>query len=48
MADIYNIEVNCDHLETFLKVIGSAATCETTLIVCTDCGEILSNPKTDC
>lgn len=37
----------CDHKNQYKKVIRSAAGVETTVIVCADCGEHLSKPKTE-
>lgn len=37
----------CHHDIAEIKVLDSVATCETTVIVCSDCGEHLSKPKTE-
>ena len=47
MSD-YSITEVCPHEITYLKVIESIATCETTVEVCEQCGEIVTEPKTDC
>lgn len=44
VSDIYP----CEHKNTSTVVLESVATCEKTAIKCTDCGEILTEPKTDC
>lgn len=38
----------CVHYNTSIVVLESVATCEKTAIKCTDCSEILTEPKTDC
>lgn len=40
--------VKCLHQNRYLKVFDIVATCETTIEVCEDCGEKLTEPKTDC
>lgn len=44
----YSINEVCPHNITYLKVIESVVTCETTVEVCEDCGKILTEPKIDC
>lgn len=44
----YSIKVVCPHDIATIKVIESVATCETTVLVCTKCGETLEKPKTEC
>lgn len=44
----YSITEVCPHDIAEVRVIESVATCETTVLVCTQCGEYLSNPKTEC
>lgn len=44
----YSITEVCPHDIAETRVIESVATCETTVIVCTQCGEHLSTPKTEC
>lgn len=44
----YSIIEVCPHHVVYLKVISSAGTCETTVEVCENCGEVVSEPKTDC
>ena len=48
MNNDYSIEEVCEHSITYLKVIESIVTCETTVEVCENCGEILTEPKTYC
>jgi hypothetical protein len=43
-----NGECNCPHMIATTQVIKSIVTCETTVEVCEDCGEVLTEPKTDC
>jgi hypothetical protein len=44
----YSITVVCPHDIAETRVIESIATCETTVLVCTECGEELEKPKTEC
>ncbi|MBC7525847.1 MAG: hypothetical protein H7239_15600 [Flavobacterium sp.] len=44
----YSITVICPHYITEIRVIESVATCEKTVLVCTDCGKELEKPKTEC
>lgn len=37
----------CPHDMAEIKVIASVATCEKTVLVCSQCGEYLSKPKTE-
>lgn len=46
--DLYSITETCPHDIAEIKVITSAATCETTVLVCTECGKQLEDPKTEC
>lgn len=43
-----NGECNCPHHISKMKVISSIVTCETTVEVCEDCGQVLTEPKTEC
>lgn len=44
-----NTDINpCDHKDTSIVVLEIVATCEKTAIQCDYCGEILTEPKTDC
>lgn len=38
----------CDHSETSIVTTAVTVTCETTVTQCDNCGEILTEPKTDC
>lgn len=38
----------CSHKNQAIKVLFVACTCETTVIICTDCNKELTKPKTDC
>ncbi len=38
----------CDHIDKITVVLNSTINCETTALRCTNCGEILTEPKTDC
>jgi hypothetical protein len=40
--------VQCLHQNRYTKIVEVAATCETTVEVCNDCGETLTEPKTEC
>ena len=44
----HSITVVCPHDISEIRVIESIATCETTVLVCTECGEELEKPKTEC
>ncbi len=44
----YSIKEVCKHTNKLTQVISTAGTCETTLEVCADCNEQLTEPKTDC
>ncbi|MDI5894372.1 hypothetical protein [Flavobacterium algoritolerans] len=44
----YSIKVVCPHDIAEIKVLESIATCETTVLVCTECSEELEKPKTEC
>jgi hypothetical protein len=46
--DSYSITEICPHDIAETRVIASVATCETTVLVCTECGQQLSKPKTEC
>jgi hypothetical protein len=48
MESNYSITKICPHDITKTKVMESVATCETTVLVCTKCGEQLTEPKTEC
>lgn len=38
----------CQHKITCLRVVSATVTCETTVEVCMQCEEVVSEPKTDC
>ncbi len=38
----------CKHELKRVKVLESTATCETTVLVCMECGQELEPPKTEC
>jgi hypothetical protein len=44
----YSINEVCPHDIAETRVIESVATCETTVLVCIECGEYLTEPKTEC
>jgi hypothetical protein len=44
----YSITEVCPHDIAETRVIESVATCETTVLVCTQCGKHLTEPKTEC
>jgi uncharacterized protein YneF (UPF0154 family) len=46
--DSYSITEECPHTIAKTKVIESVATCETTAEFCIECGEQLTQPKTEC
>ncbi|KFC59841.1 hypothetical protein [Flavobacterium gilvum] len=48
MEPTYSITEVCPHDIAETRVIESVATCETTVLVCIECGEQLSKPKTEC
>ncbi len=43
-----NIEIDCPHNDKYLRVVESCVNCETTVLVCKSCGQILSEPKIEC
>jgi hypothetical protein len=47
-VDSYSIREVCPHDITEIRVIAAVATCETTVLVCTECGKQLTQPKTEC
>jgi hypothetical protein len=47
-VDSYSITEVCPHDIAETRVIETIVTCETTVLVCTECGEQLSEPKTEC
>ena len=38
----------CKHQLTRIKILKVTASCETTQLVCAECGEALKPPKTEC
>jgi hypothetical protein len=44
----YSITEVCNHDIAAINVILTSVTCETTQLVCADCGEELEEPKTEC
>ncbi len=44
----YSVTEVCNHPERLTQVLCSAGTCETTVEVCADCREKVSEPKTEC
>lgn len=44
----YSITEICPHDIAETRVIESVGTCETTVLVCIECGKQLEKPKTDC
>lgn len=40
--------VECLHQNRYTKMVEAVVTCETTVEVCEDCGETLTEPKTEC
>jgi hypothetical protein len=47
-ATSYKITEVCKHPNRLTQVLDSSATCETTIEVCADCNQPLTEPKTDC
>ncbi len=39
---------DCPHDIACIRVIHTVCTCETTVLVCAECGKELSEPKTEC
>ena len=48
LAISFTIKEECKHPNRLTQVIESSATCETTIEVCADCNQPLTEPKTDC
>lgn len=44
----YSITEVCPHDIAEIKVIATVGTCETTVLVCTECKEQITESKTDC
>lgn len=44
----YSITEVCSHDIAETKVISVVGTCETTVLVCTECKEQITEPKTEC
>lgn len=44
----FSITEVCPHDIAVIKVIATLVTCETTQLVCVECGQALEEPKTDC
>jgi hypothetical protein len=44
----HSITEICLHDIAELRVIAVAGTCETTVLICSDCGKELEEPNTDC
>jgi len=47
-AQHYSITEQCKHPNRLTRVVESSGTCETTIEVCADCNEPLTEPLTDC
>jgi hypothetical protein len=48
MNPTYSITEVCPHDIAEIKVISTVGACETTVLVCTECKEQITEPKTDC
>lgn len=46
--ETYSITEVCSHDIAEIKIISTCVTCETTQLVCSNCGEALEPPKTEC
>lgn len=46
--DTYSITENCPHDIAVIKIVNTVCTCETIILVCTQCGKELSEAKTEC
>lgn len=44
----YSITEVCPHDIAEIVVLESVVTCERTVLVCSECGEQLEKPKTEC
>ena len=44
----YSITEVCPHDIAVINVIATCVTCETTQLICADCGKELEGPKTEC
>lgn len=44
----YSIKEECKHPNRAIRILESSTTCETTIEVCLDCYQELTEPKTDC
>lgn len=41
-------DTSCKHKQQVIRILAACVNCETTQIVCTDCGAEIEKPKTDC
>lgn len=46
-SDGFKVTV-CKHTNTFIRVLQSVVTCETTALFCADCGKQITEPNTEC
>lgn len=44
----YSVTEVCPHDIAEIKVISTVGTCETSVLVCTECKKQITEPKTDC
>ncbi|WP_220764691.1 hypothetical protein [Flavobacterium sp. UMI-01] len=44
----YSIKEVCPHDIAETRTLTATCGCETTVLICTECGEQLSKPKTEC
>lgn len=44
----YSITEVCPHDIAKIKTLSVSGTCETSVLICCDCGEELEQPKTEC
>ena len=47
-VNTYSIKEECKHPNRLTQALNTFATCETTIEVCADCNQPLTEPKTDC
>ena len=48
MEALYSITEICPHVIAEIRTLTAECGCETTVLVCIDCGKQLSDPKTEC
>lgn len=48
LANSFSVKEECKHPNRLTQTLNTFATCETTIEVCADCNQKLTEPKTEC